>query len=414
MMADSDAPDAAPSGFLWDDELATLPRRPELIEDLLFVDTDAQIFGLWGSGKTFLALHLGGCLATGRPFGGKAIRQRALVVYVAAEGFAGFPLRWHAWRQQYGVEGRAGVLFYRHPVNLLDRDDVRVFVEQVQTMVPDGDYLVIIFDTKTRCTAGADESSNVDSSALMKSLATIRGAFAGRCTTLTLHHPGRTEQDRSRGHSSEDGALDTILRIQKPGRGLNTPVTLTVTKQKDGADDLMLTFNLASMSLLVDGEERLSAVIVDGDPIAVHPTRPALSRAALQALRALIDTPGSRASWTEWKRVSDLKEKTFEGIVPKLMSDEIGAIEKDAGSYVPTSAGRAYFGHHQPWTTLETTLSRVNQGSPPYPGYPEGPVGPQGSRVGPGSKNGADPVEASVEDDRCRNSDFDREPGCEG
>src|SRR5262249_48700994 len=163
--------------------------------------------------------------------------------------------------------------------------------------------LVIFFDTKTQCSPGADERSNVDSSRLVKSLRRIRAAFPGRCTTATLHHPGRAEQDRARGHSSEDGELDTIIRVEKPANGLNTPVKLTVTKQKDGADDIVLGFQLVSTSVVRDGEERLSAVIEDGDPIFAQPTRPRLSKSALQALSALINLPGSRASYSHWEKL---------------------------------------------------------------------------------------------------------------
>jgi hypothetical protein len=325
-------------GFYWDDELARLPPRESLIDGILDVNTDAELFGEWGAGKTFLAIHMTGCLVTGHHFAGRAVQQ-AQVVYVCAEGFAGMRSRWQGWATHYGVTDRAGVLFYNRPVNLLKPDAVRAFVEQVQSMAPTDGYVLFIFDTKTRCTAGGDERAGADSAIMLASLASIRAAYDGRASTLILHHPGRTEKERPRGHSSEDGALDTLILVRKPDNGLNTQLEVRLTKQKDGDDSIKLAFTLAAIGL---DDGTTTGVIVDSDmpvPDPVEVQKQRIVRGARQALKALAAQPGP-TGWAAWRRACQpIADTTFERALKVLTTGKY-VEQADDSLYTITELGR--------------------------------------------------------------------------
>jgi hypothetical protein len=79
---------ASPTGItvLWPGRSKNWPVAKWLIDDMIPENTTGLIVGESGAGKTFVALHLAGSLAVGRPFFGKRINARGGTVYVCAEG----------------------------------------------------------------------------------------------------------------------------------------------------------------------------------------------------------------------------------------------------------------------------------------------------------------------------------------
>src|SRR5262249_32559190 len=75
-------------GFL-DEE----PAKPQamLIEDILPLEGLPFIGGQSSAGKTFIAILMATCLATGKPFFGHEIRERIGCAIIAAEGRAMLP-----------------------------------------------------------------------------------------------------------------------------------------------------------------------------------------------------------------------------------------------------------------------------------------------------------------------------------
>ena len=71
---------------LWPGRSKDWPVAKWLIDDMIPEHTTGLIVGESGAGKTFVALHLAGSLAVGKPFFGKKINARGGTVYVCAEG----------------------------------------------------------------------------------------------------------------------------------------------------------------------------------------------------------------------------------------------------------------------------------------------------------------------------------------
>jgi len=214
--------------FLDDEELENLKPPAWLIEGILPEQATATLVGKSGDYKSFVALDLASCVATGTPWLGHYPVKRGLVVYIVAEGAGGFSKRIRAWKLYHRFDGRAGVRFLPHPVQLTRREgkDVNELL-RVLGELPEPPVLIII-DTQARCTVGADEDKAKDMGLFVDAVARIREEF-GACT-LTVHHTGWRSNGRERGSSAVRAAADTVILVEKQKDGI---VRLTCEKQKD-------------------------------------------------------------------------------------------------------------------------------------------------------------------------------------
>src|SRR5690606_16316915 len=86
-----------------------------------------------------------------------------------------------------------------------------------------------IIDTQARVTVGVDENSNAEMGQFVDKAERLRKS--SRACVLVVHHIGRTG-DTGRGATTVDGAMSTIIKVEKDG----TEVTLTCQKNKDGEE----------------------------------------------------------------------------------------------------------------------------------------------------------------------------------
>jgi RecA-family ATPase len=90
--------------------------------------------------------------------------------------------------------------------------------------------VLIVFDTLSRCLAGADENNQKDMSAAVGVCDTLRHQLG--CCVLLLHH---TTKDGAveRGSSVLRGAVDTLLVLKVPDAS-EPQFTMTCDKQGRG------------------------------------------------------------------------------------------------------------------------------------------------------------------------------------
>ncbi len=189
----------------------------------MFTDSVVWLIGKPGSGKSFVALDLAACVGTGESWQGYGTRQ-GVVLYLVAEGVHGVKQRVRAWESAMGQK-MAGVRFLPMPVQV-DQDGswdalVRLTGEIQPTMV--------VLDTQARITVGLEENSNTAMGRFVAQIERLRQA-SGSCV-LIVHHTSRSGEN-GRGASTVDGALDTIINVEKA----EEIITLRCTKQKDAAE----------------------------------------------------------------------------------------------------------------------------------------------------------------------------------
>lgn len=229
-------------------ELAHLPRPEPLVQNALFRDTLAAIVGPQGSFKSFVALDLCLCVATGTRWQGRYVQQGP-AVYVSAEGSRGLTQRAEAWSIARGVPIPPTARFITEPPQLLDPKDVDQLLIRLEGLYPKP--LLVVFDTVARCMVGGDENSARDMGQFVAAADRIRRATGA--TVLLIHHVSRA--GNTRGSTAFPAALDTEIMVERK----HDVVVLTCTKQKDAADFLPITF----VSQIVTLPEGGSSVVLN-------------------------------------------------------------------------------------------------------------------------------------------------------
>lgn len=236
-------------------------RPPDyLIRDLLETSTLASLFGDPGGGKSFMALHMACCVATGTPFFGAAVKQGP-VIYLAGEGHGGLSRRWRAWECETGQNLQdTPLLFSTAAARFLDKDHAKAVAAAVDEIArTDGTPRLIVVDTLARSFAGGDENSTKDMSEFVAALDNLKARYAG-CTVLVVHHSGIGDKNRGRGSGALKGGLDAEYRVEKK----DAAIVLTPIKTKDAPIGDPTHYQLKDVVLGVDDEGKNygSAVLV--------------------------------------------------------------------------------------------------------------------------------------------------------
>jgi phage/plasmid primase-like uncharacterized protein len=105
-----------------------------VVDDYIEADSLAQVFGDPGGGKSFVAIDLACCVATGKPWHGHDVKQGS-VFYIAGEGHNGLARRLKAWQIGNGTS-LAGVPLYKshRAAQLYDATEAAVVAESIKQL----------------------------------------------------------------------------------------------------------------------------------------------------------------------------------------------------------------------------------------------------------------------------------------
>jgi len=259
------------------DGLEAIPPPEFLIDGYLIKNSLAWLGGKPGHFKSFVAVEMACCVATGTNWHGYKVKQ-GKVLYLIAEGVTGLAQRFRTWSKYNGVPIR-DITFLPLPLRLADPSgiDVAAFATLLLAHKPD----LVIIDTQARVTVGADENSSRDMGEFVDALEILRHMH--HSTMLTVHHEPRNATNL-RGSISLEGGAGTILRCFKEGDQL----TIEMKKQKDAPelDDMLLVAYPVGESIVLDEPD---------------PTEHGKRNTALQdhLIDTLMEWPGYEASGTD-------------------------------------------------------------------------------------------------------------------
>jgi len=189
-------------------DLATFLRCPPpkwLIAGLLQSGGLSVLYGLPGSGKTFLAVDIACAVATGRQWNERSTVGGA-VLYVATEDPSGVAVRLRAYCEEYSLlEEEVDLRAWRNGLNLLEDKSVESLIDEVKSI----EHLkLVVVDTFAQSMPG-DENSSQNMGQAIRSLQRIRSA--ADCSLLVIHHAGKDTSRGMRGWSGLEGATDTVI-----------------------------------------------------------------------------------------------------------------------------------------------------------------------------------------------------------
>lgn len=146
------------------------------------------------------------------------------------------------------------------PVNLRDPG----FQQELRSVVDEIRPVLIVVDTRARCTPGADENSAKEMGEVINFCSQLQQTAA----VAFVHHPTKSDpRGGGRGSGAIFGALDTEVRIESddPPETAERGITVTCAKQKD--DMPFAPLNLVTCVVPVrnfDGDEMMHS---SGRPI---------------------------------------------------------------------------------------------------------------------------------------------------
>lgn len=288
--------------------LRAMPRSQPLIAGWVGRGQTARIYGPPGAGKSFAAIEMAACIASGRPWHGYATHQGE-VVYFAVEDAEGVALRLRAWELHHQTEHRVHVVSTPVQMNV---PTVHRVLHAVRAYFDQRPLALIVLDTQAMVTIGLDENSAQDMGIFVEAVKLLSQETGA--TVLTVHHSG-VKGGRARGSTTVRGAMDVEIEASLAG----AMCTLSSTKQKNvgGPPAIMAGLNVVDVGEVDElGTAITSCVLLapqdaPGGPFT-SPAGPALSptqRRALAIATALVETAATGETYSRLRvRAADMTD----------------------------------------------------------------------------------------------------------
>lgn len=304
--------------FLPDSAFENRPPRQWLIPAILPKEGIALLYGPPGCGKSFLTMAWSLSIASGRQWLGHTVLQGP-VAYIAGEGSFGIGPRLKAWKSFYQFQGDSGVQWFDESLALQDAGNFKELTTAFEEDFEQPPVLVVI-DTLSRCSGGADENSNTDMAKVIAAADVLQQRF--HCTVLIVHHAGKDRDRGPRGASSLTGNTETIIEVAPTSEGCR----VVCYKQKDAPKFEPLSLKLQQVQFGPEDTDN-SAVLIYGDDKA----QPKMKQSESVMYAALL---GKTLTHTEWKNAG-LKAKLADRTATLAMKSLVdsGRVQKEGKSY---------------------------------------------------------------------------------
>ena len=216
-----------------------------LVKDTFPMRSLNAIVGISDSFKSFLAIHLACCIATGTEYFGKKVQQGP-VLYFAPEGGEGVPKRRAAWQIENSWSNCYIPFYIRSKSFSFSSEDDLQFLRNTLSVSSEFAPKAVFFDTLGQSLGSHDENSAKDMNKVARYLNDLKSEF--NCSFFWVDHAGY-EAKRSRGSSAKFGALDTEFFVSRTGDELK--VQNTKMKDADKCSTLYLQSEQLHGSLIL-------------------------------------------------------------------------------------------------------------------------------------------------------------------
>lgn len=232
-------------------QLQLLPRSKPLVTGLLYRGTMAWLVSPPGKYKSFIALDIAAHVALGMDWMGLHVPQATPVFYMMLEGVNGLRDRLPAWEIGHSRPFPEDVHFRGEALVVRNEDQ---WAEALLILSRRRPGLVVI-DTQARASVGYEENNNSEMSQFIDRIGMIRrDDITDSACVLVIHHSTK-HTGTARGASAIHAAQDTELWLE-PNDFDETVVTMKITKQKDGPQDIEIPMKMLKAEF-TDPEDQL-------------------------------------------------------------------------------------------------------------------------------------------------------------
>ena len=234
----------------------TLAPQAMLIDGVMPLQGLPFIGGQSSAGKTFVAVMLACCAATGKPFMGREVRVRVGSVIVAAEGRPMLAARIVAALKTLSITEPVPVSWIKQVPDFSRTESMNDFIENLRAVsahyrvkfaIPLG---LVFVDTVSGSFDIKEEADNAEAARVCKIMRGI--ADATGVVIVPIHHYGKNAGVGLRGASAWRANADFVLSVMAdidPATGHVTNRQLAIAKDRDGAQGPLTPFELVPVDL---------------------------------------------------------------------------------------------------------------------------------------------------------------------
>lgn len=224
-------------------DLMNRPPKEWTVQDVMGALDLGVIYGLPGSGKTFVVIDLILSACLGLMWALRFAAARPLTVaYAAGEGLSGLPQRFAAAAEFYGVNELPNFHFFDNVPQLFNRNEKTGIIQFVNDWERQelGALDLLVIDTYHSAIEGANENASQDTGEILAAARYAMNRLG--CSVLLVHHTDKGGNSE-RGSSALRGASDFMIEIKETG---NRKFIMNCAKMKDGERWKSQTFDLVA------------------------------------------------------------------------------------------------------------------------------------------------------------------------
>ncbi len=248
----------APIRFFDVGRIMTMTKPDFLVEDIIPLTGLGQIFGESGTYKTFLAVDLALCVASGKPWLGKPTVQ-GTALFLCGEGQYGIAQRIKAWvmdNPNYPVSNDSFKLSPQLP-HLTQMSQLLAYCQELE-QISQTKIRIVVIDTFARLMSQGygSEDRNDDVSKYINEIELFGRSL--NCVIVQIHHTGHVSKERARGGYALYAGLDFEYRLFHPHPdGNEVCFKSTKAKEFNATDNIYLI----SRNVSIDKGESESLVL---------------------------------------------------------------------------------------------------------------------------------------------------------
>jgi hypothetical protein len=202
-------------------QILARPRLNYLVQDVLLERGTSVITADYGSFKSFNALDMALCVATGKDWHGRKVK-RGPVVFIMPEGAYTTADRLKAWLIRYGYETPPENFFViESSAQIAEPSECLALINELREVGP----AFVILDTLAKCNVGRDENSAQDMGLFTHGMEKISQELNAQVTAI--HH--NNKNGTARGSVSLPSNVDTSIALKATAGRV---VTFECDKQK--------------------------------------------------------------------------------------------------------------------------------------------------------------------------------------
>jgi AAA domain/Toprim-like len=267
-------------------DMENLPPMSWLIKDIVTEGGLSMIWGRSGALKSFVALDMAMCVATGASWHGHDVKK-GRSIYVAAEGAFGLSRRAIGWRESRGNGlPEPDIFLVPHGITLTsdDLDAVIAAIEEIG-----GNVALIVIDTMSRTFGAGNPNQPVDMNMYVAAADKLRESTGAHI--MIVHHAGEDEDRNEVGNKGLRNACDTVIHIKRQRDKIHLINEAPKGKQKDAEEFKTIFLRPVKVAYTANGIEHSTLVLnLDEDqtnPGSDEPEQPKLGAVEKRIVAAL-------------------------------------------------------------------------------------------------------------------------------